>query len=502
VGGLDTPKFGGAWALNGANGNAVSRAERSSYEWVPSVAAGSMRLVDAAILIAAAIFSYWLYVDVILNADDTAGPAEPFRQLYAALVFFALILQLNVFQLAKLYKFSKLTDLLYQTGRSIMAVMVLFLALLVVLYLAKVSATYSRGWMLLWFALTAGGVATVRLALCPAIERWLRVSDIAPRVAIVGSGEAAVRLADYLRSYREAPVSLCGVFDEGGSETARADSAGTIDDLCELARTQKVDQIIFATPQISEERLGSMLHRMRSLPVDVRLSRDTLEYCLPQSTYEFCGIVPLLRLYDKPIAGWGSLAKRIEDQILAGILLLLTGPVLLLIAALVRLDSPGPAIFKQQRYGFNNRIITVWKFRTMYVDQTDVGGGRQIEKGDPRVTRIGGILRQWSLDELPQFINVLLGDMSMVGPRPHPLQCGVGGRLFEEVVEEYAARHRVKPGITGWAQVHGWHGAADTDEKIRERVKHDLYYIDNWSILLDLKILIMTLFIVLKREDA
>jgi exopolysaccharide biosynthesis polyprenyl glycosylphosphotransferase len=196
------------------------------------------------------------------------------------------------------------------------------------------------------------------------------------------------------------------------------------------------------------------------------------------------------------------LAKRLEDVLLAGALLLVTGPVILAIAALIKFDSPGPVIFRQQRYGFNNRIITVWKFRTMFADQTDEGGERQIMQGDPRVTRIGGVLRRWSLDELPQLINVLVGDMSIVGPRPHPLMCGVSGRLFEEVVEEYAARHRVRPGITGWAQVNGWHGAADTDEKIRERVKHDLYYVDNWSILLDLKILLMTVFIVLRREDA
>lgn len=481
------------------------RSDKSPFEWLPTVIGGAARAVDGAVLIAAAAFSYWLYVDNFLHGDNPAGPAEPFRQLYSALVFFALILQLNVFHFAGLYKFSRLTNVGFQIGRSIAAVAVLFLTLLVVLYLAKVSATYSRGWMLLWFALTAGGVATLRLALSPILERWIRQGRIAPRVAIVGSGEPAERLASYMRGFRDAPVAFCGIFDDRAGARARGATTpptGTIDELCELARTQEIDQIILATPQISEERLAEILQKMRSLPVDVRLCRDTLEFCLPQSSYEYCGIVPLLRLYDKPISDWGMLAKRLEDVLLAGALLLITGPVLLCIAALVKLDSPGPAIFKQQRYGFNNRVITVWKFRTMYADQTDEGGEKQIMKGDPRVTRIGDSLRRWSLDELPQLINVLMGDMSIVGPRPHPLMCGVAGRLFEEVVEEYAARHRVRPGITGWAQVHGWHGAADTDEKIHERVKHDLYYIDNWSILLDLKILFMTAYIVLRRTDA
>lgn len=481
-----------------------ARTERSSYDWLPTVLGAMVRAVDCAVLLVAAFISYWIYVDLHLGADEAMGPGEPFRQFYIALVIFALILQLNVFQLAGLYRFSNLTNVIYQTGRSIAAAILLFFALLVVLYLVKISATYSRGWMLLWFTMTVGGVAVARLIVCPMMARWIQRGNIAARVAIVGSGGPAERLAGYLAQFRDAPVNLCGIFHDGTSreEARAARAAGTIDDLCELARTQEIDQIILATPHISEERLAAILRRMRSLPVDVRLSRDTLEYCLPQSSFEFCGIVPLLRLYNKPISGWGLLAKRIEDRLLAGLLLLLMMPALLCIAALVKLDSRGPAIFKQHRYGFNNRVITVWKFRTMYVEQTDNTGERQIAKDDPRVTRVGRMLRQWSLDELPQLINVVLGDMSIVGPRPHPLMCGVAGRLFEEVVEEYAARHRVKPGITGWAQVHGWHGAADTDEKIQERVKHDLYYIDNWSILLDLKILLMTVFIVLKRQDA
>lgn len=502
---MQSPEISGRWGYGRRLQSRLStRSEANSFEWLPNAIGIAARAVDATVLIAAAAVSYWLYVARVLHGDNVLGVPDTFQQLYFALVFVALIVQLNVFHFAKLYSFSNLTKVGFQVGRSIVAVIVLFLTLLGLLYLAKISATYSRGWMLLWFALTAGGVTTARLALCPIVERWIRLGKVTRRVAIVGSGEPAGRLASYMSSLREAPISFCGFFDD--REEARESSAvlvnGSIDELCELARMQEIDQIILATPRISEERLAAILQKMRSLPVDVRLCRDTLEYYLPQSSFELWGIVPMLRLYDKPISGWGLLAKRLEDVLLAGALLLVTGPVILAIAALIKFDSPGPVIFRQQRYGFNNRIITVWKFRTMFADQTDEGGERQIMQGDPRVTRIGGVLRRWSLDELPQLINVLVGDMSIVGPRPHPLMCGVSGRLFEEVVEEYAARHRVRPGITGWAQVNGWHGAADTDEKIRERVKHDLYYIDNWSILLDLKILLMTVFIVLRREDA
>jgi Undecaprenyl-phosphate glucose phosphotransferase len=479
------------------------RLHKNSIEWLPDLIAGTARGFDAIVLISAATVAYVVYFDGGLLFDIESPTSDGFRQLYHVLVFSAVILQLNVFHLCGLYRFEHLSNVSWQLGRSVVAATILFLVLLTVLYLVKVSNLYSRGWMILWYALTAGGVAAIRLMMCPAAQWWIKEGHVARHVAIIGDGRPAERLENYLTNLRSVPIDFAGKFDDrlAPRDGLGSPPVGTIDELCELARTQEIDQIILAMPRVSDKRLASILLKMRSLPVDVRLCRDTLDYCLPQSSYEFCGIVPLLRLYDKPVSGWAEFAKSMEDKLLAGTMLLLLSPVLFAIALLIKLDSPGPAFFKQQRYGFNNRIITVWKFRTMYHNQTDQHGARQVTEDDPRVTRVGQILRKWSLDELPQLINVLLGDMSVVGPRPHPLMCSVAGRLFGEVVEEYAARHRVKPGITGWAQVHGWYGAADTDEKIRQRVTHDLYYIDNWSIFLDLRILLMTLYVVLKRES-
>jgi exopolysaccharide biosynthesis polyprenyl glycosylphosphotransferase len=173
-------------------------------------------------------------------------------------------------------------------------------------------------------------------------------------------------------------------------------------------------------------------------------------------------------------------------------LLVAAAPVLLLIAAAIKLDSPGPALFKQRRYGFNHRLIGVWKFRTMHVEYQDEDAVQLTTRNDPRVTRVGAFLRRTSLDELPQLFNVLAGEMSLVGPRPHALQAKAAGKLYEEAVAQYAARHKVKPGITGWAQVNGWRGETDTEEKIRRRIDHDLYYINNWSLLFDFKILVLT----------
>ncbi len=187
---------------------------------------------------------------------------------------------------------------------------------------------------------------------------------------------------------------------------------------------------------------------------------------------------------------------------LAALILLFIGPLMLLIALAIKLDSRGPVVFKQRRQGFNNELFEVWKFRTMYASVADADCEVQTTKDDPRVTPVGWFLRKLSLDELPQLINVLRGDMSLVGPRPHAVATKAEGRPFSEVVDRYASRHRVKPGITGWAQVNGWRGETDTIEKIKKRVEYDLYYIDNWSVWLDLLILLKTIFVLIRNENA
>ncbi len=173
-----------------------------------------------------------------------------------------------------------------------------------------------------------------------------------------------------------------------------------------------------------------------------------------------------------------------------------------LVALAIKLDSKGPVLFRQKRYGFNNELIEVFKFRSMYVDQTDANAAKLVTKDDPRVTRVGRFIRKTSLDELPQLFNVLKGELSLVGPRPHALQAKAADRLYQDVVDGYFARHRVKPGITGWAQINGWRGETDTREKIQKRVEHDLYYIENWSVLFDLYILLKTPFALLRGENA
>ena len=182
--------------------------------------------------------------------------------------------------------------------------------------------------------------------------------------------------------------------------------------------------------------------------------------------------------------------------------LILLAPLMAAIALAIKFDSKGPVLFRQKRQGFNNELIDVLKFRSMYVDQADADANRLVTKDDPRVTRVGRFLRKASLDELPQLINVLKGDLSLVGPRPHALKAKAENKLYSEVVDGYFARHRVKPGVTGWAQISGWRGETDTEEKIHRRVEHDLYYIENWSVMFDLYICLMTPFALFRGENA
>jgi Undecaprenyl-phosphate glucose phosphotransferase len=205
--------------------------------------------------------------------------------------------------------------------------------------------------------------------------------------------------------------------------------------------------------------------------------------------------VPLLNVFEKPLSGWDSVVKTVEDRVLAGLVLLLIAPLMLAIATAIKATSKGPVLFRQKRYGFNNEVIEVYKFRSMHLDDCDAGGGpvlAQATRGDARITPLGRLLRRTSLDELPQFFNVLKGDMSIVGPRPHAV---AHNEQYARLIDEYLARHRVRPGITGWAQVNGLRGETTTVAKMEARVQHDLFYIENWSLGFDLRIILMTLLV-------
>jgi Undecaprenyl-phosphate glucose phosphotransferase len=272
--------------------------------------------------------------------------------------------------------------------------------------------------------------------------------------------------------------------------------------LIEFSRITKLDMLIVALPLTAETRVLQMLKKMWVLPLDIRLSAHTNKLRFRPRSYSYVGTVPFLDVFDKPIADWDSLMKRIFDVTVSLLAIVLLSPIMLATAIAVKATSKGPILFKQNRYGFNNELIGVYKFRSMYTDLCDANASKLVTKGDPRVTRVGRFIRRTSIDELPQLFNVLRGDLSLVGPRPHATHAKAAEHLYDEVVDGYFARHKVRPGITGWAQINGWRGETDTAEKIHRRVEHDLYYIENWSLLFDLWIVIATPFTLLKSENA
>ncbi len=335
-------------------------------------------------------------------------------------------------------------------------------------------------------------------------DAFSRAGQLDRRTVIVGASEAGDELLQQLTHETETDLRIIGVFDDRTDVRvpdviAGYPRLGTVTDLVEFARHTRIDLVIFALPITAEQRILQMLRKLWVLPVDIRLAAHSNKLRFRPRSYSYIGTVPVLDIFDKPIADWDVVIKLIFDKILGSLCLVLLSPVMLLTALAIKLDSKGPVFFKQQRHGFNNELIDVYKFRSMYIEMQDDRAQKQVTRSDPRVTRVGRFIRRTSLDELPQLINVVFkGNLSLVGPRPHAVHAKAADRQYDEVVEGYFARHRVRPGITGWAQVNGWRGETDTPEKLQMRVEHDLYYIENWSLLFDLYILAITPFALIK----
>ena len=274
---------------------------------------------------------------------------------------------------------------------------------------------------------------------------------------------------------------------------------GTVNDVLEFCRSNQVDDIVITLPWSANKRLKGILDKLMELPINIRLGSNLANFFYVHTSNSVIGSIDMLDIVFKPLTGWKYALKTLEDKVLATILVVLLSPLMLIVATMIGLDSKGPVIFRQPHHGFNNREFFVYKFRTMTGGSRLVSGEMQTLKDDPRYKRIGKFLRSTSIDELPQLFNVLEGSMSLVGPRPHPVPLG---EEYAPVVDGYSARHRVKPDITGWAQVNGLRGAVWKKEDMQERVEHDIFYIEKWSLGFDLKILIMTIFRGIVGEKA
>ena len=395
-----------------------------------------------------------------------------------------------------------------QLGRVLIAWSVTMGLLATAAFLFKAGDFFSRGWLFGWYLAGAGVLILFRLGVRMLVRHWTAQGRLKRRTVIVGGGKDAGTLIEAIQQGADSDVNLIGLFDDrvdarSPDTVGDVPKLGKVSTLVDFARQTRVDLVIVSMPLSAEKRVLEMLKQLWVLPVDIRLSAHMSQLKFAAKAYSYLGDVPVFDVADRPISDWNLVFKWLFDHVVAVLALVLLSPVMLATAIAIKLDSPGPVLFRQRRHGFNNELIEVFKFRSMYVNQADTAAAKLVTRGDPRVTRVGRFIRKTSIDELPQLFNVLRGQLSIVGPRPHALQAKAANVLYYEAVEGYFARHRVKPGITGWAQINGWRGETDTLDKIMQRVNHDLYYIDHWSLLLDLYILVMTpVSLLLRGENA
>jgi putative colanic acid biosynthesis UDP-glucose lipid carrier transferase len=369
-----------------------------------------------------------------------------------------------------------------------------FLGLLFVATATKTSTDFSRLAIGTWMLSLPFGLLLLRVALRNSLRYMRRQGFKIRKVAVLGTGQSAQQLVEEISSNDWMGMMVVGFYDnrrklrEVFGETPSASIVGDIDDLIKAAKNNELDDIYIALPTQAAELVNRTSQELRDSSTNVHIAPDLFTFKLLNARTSHIGQIPIFSIHEAPMDDLELILKRFLDLALGLIILFIIALPMLLIAIAIKLDSKGPVIFKQRRYGLRGEEIWVWKFRSMTVTEDDKNI-TQVTRSDKRIRPLGKFLRRSSLDELPQFINVLQGTMSIVGPRPHAV---VHNELYRKTIDGYMLRHLVKPGITGWAQVNGWRGETDTDEKMEKRIEFDMEYLRKWSILLDLKIIALT----------
>lgn len=439
------------------------------------------RLLDGFLI----FFIYW--VGFVLHAGD--GDNRRILVSVLAVAFFAFFAEMK--GLYNSWRTSSLVDEI----RTLLSIWLMVVSMLLMLvFSTKTAEVFSRLVVLTWFVATPVALIFVRLAVRRALRYFRRHGANTRTVAVVGNNPIGHRLVTHLESMSWSGLVVNGIFDNHQDQEPSAESLEysleSIDDLIQKVRAGQIDSVYIALPLQNERRIEELVNRFADTTVSVYVVPDLFISGLMHSRWIDFGGMPLVSVYETPFYGLYEWAKRAEDLILSSLILLLVSPLMVAIAIAIKVTSSGPVLFKQKRYGLNGAVVEVWKFRSMTVCE-DGENIPQAKKGDERITPLGALLRRTSLDELPQFINVLQGSMSVVGPRPHAL---VHNEQYRQLIKGYMLRHKVKPGVTGWAQVNGWRGETDTLEKMQKRVEYDLEYIQNWSLWFDLEIVVLTVF--------
>ena len=468
---------------------------RGAYS--PIVIAGAVRATDFVLLSLVGIALYLGYV----------APLSGFHWEFVAAIFAMTATAVICFQAADIYEVQVFRGNLRQMARMVSSWAFVFLLFIGASFIVKLGSEISRLWLSAFFFAGLAALIAERAFLRAMVRGWARQGRLDRRTIVVGADQNGEQLVKALKTQDDSDIAVLGVFDDRNDDRSLDTCAGSpklgkVDDIIEFARRTRIDLVLFALPITAEGRILEMLKKLWVLPVDIRLSAHTNKLRFRPRSYSYLGEVPTLDVFEAPITDWDLVMKWLFDRLVGALMLVAASPVMALVALAIKLDSPGPVLFRQKRFGFNNERIDVFKFRSLYHDQADPLATKVVTNNDSRVTRVGRFIRKTSLDELPQLFNVVFkSNLSLVGPRPHAVQGKLQSRLFDEAVDGYFARHRVKPGITGWAQINGWRGEVDTDEKIQKRVEFDLYYIENWSVLFDLYILLKTPLALMTRNE-
>jgi putative colanic acid biosynthesis UDP-glucose lipid carrier transferase len=443
---------------------------------------------------------------IIIGAQALAHAIypEPWSEQTTTITAIALLVFGFAAELSGLYRPWRTGTILRETKDALLAWLAVPTILFAFWFFTKTASHYSRVASFGWFVLAPLTLCVVRIGVRTAM-RVLRVQGRnIRRVAILGCTKDAERLAESFATMPWLGLKLSGVYDDRSEERRHVCNhphcsvIGRSEDLVRACQQGKLDAVYVALPLRAEERTAEILSALADTTVTVYLVADLLYYSLLRAQWGQVGSVPIVSLHDSPFQGIVGWIKRTEDLVLGSFIVLLTTIPMLCIAVAIKVKSPGPVLFRQWRYGLSGRLIRILKFRTMTVCE-DGPNVVQVTKDDARVTKLGKFLRRTSLDEFPQFLQVLTGELSLVGPRPHAV---AHNEKYRAIIHGYMLRHMVKPGITGWAQVNGWRGETAEVGKMEERVRHDMEYIRNWNLLLDLKIIFLTIFGAKKRQNA
>jgi putative colanic acid biosysnthesis UDP-glucose lipid carrier transferase len=468
------------------------------------------RLLDAFWIFCAHYASYLLYPSITrgLASIGFGSPPNNIRQDWTTQDTLASVTAIITFQVVAeahgLYRSWQGIPLRREVMTTLVAWVFSIPVLLFLAFVTKTSEGYSRSIALVWFLGASTTLAISRMAMHALMVEFRKRGGNSRSVAIAGATEIALSLAKSISEEPYSGMKVVGFYDDRNSDRRIAVPeayGGVVGDLNQLvsdAREGKVDIVYISLPLRAESRINALVRKLGDTTVSAYVIADFFVFDLLHAQWTSVGDIPAVSILDTPFHGLGGWVKRLEDIVVGAMILLLIALPMIAVAIAIKLTSPGPVFFRQKRYGLNGKEIRVLKFRSMKVME-DGPTVKQATKDDPRVTPIGKFIRRTSIDELPQFLQVLTGEMSIVGPRPHAV---AHNELYRSKIQGYMLRHKVKPGITGWAQVNGWRGETDTYEKMQKRVDHDLDYIRNWNLFLDIRIIWMTIFGSKTSENA